>query len=81
MTKEQAERRVQLIEDVEYDFSLGLRKGKYYLGYATINFYLKEMPSNNELFLSSQAMAVAELIINDKLQTGQEAFKGQKIPL
>ena len=53
LTKEQAETRVKLIEDVEYDFSLGLRKGKYYLGHATINFYLKEMPADNQLFLSS----------------------------
>ena len=75
LTKEQAERRCQLIEDVEYDFQLALKKGDYYLGKAVINFYLKSMPGKNELFLSSQAMAIGELMINDKEKKGNECFK------
>ena len=81
MTQTEAERREQLIEDVEYDFQLALNKGEHYLGNAVINFYLKELPSAGELFISSQAMAVAELRINDKEQTEKEAFQGQKIAL
>jgi len=54
-----------LVQEIEYDFQLALNKGDYYLGNAVINFYLKGAPNNGELFLDLQAMAVAELQINE----------------
>ena len=77
LTKSEAEYREKLIEDVEYDFQLALNKGGYYLGNAVINFYLRELPGKGRLFLSSQAMAVSDLIINDEQQNKKEAFQKQ----
>ena len=65
LTKEQAEKRRSLITEIEYDFSIALQKGDYYLGNAVINFYIKKMPdTDTDLFINSQALAVAELKIN-----------------
>jgi len=77
----EAQARLELISEIEYEFNLALNKGKHYLGQATINFYLEKMPSADELFLNSQALAIANLHINDKHITSADAFKGQKIPL
>jgi hypothetical protein len=44
------------------------------LGKAVINFYLKSLPSSGELFLSSNAMAIAGLVINDKEKKEKESF-------
>jgi len=33
-----------LISDIEYNFSLALKQGDYYLGQATITFYVNELP-------------------------------------
>lgn len=61
-----ATRRAELVSDIEYTFSLALKKGNNYLGQAEINFYLEQMPANDdELFLNSQALAVSELTINE----------------
>jgi len=47
-------RRAELVSDIEYTFSLALKKGDNYLGQAEINFYLEKMPNNDEeLFLNS----------------------------
>jgi len=54
---------------------LALKKGEYYLGNARINFYLKEMPEKGELWISSQAMVVSNLHINDKEIKEKEAFQ------
>ena len=59
---------------MEYEFQLALNKGDYYLGMAVINFYLKSLPSKGELFLSSNAMVISELHINDKAITDKSAF-------
>jgi hypothetical protein len=55
-----------LVSDIEYTFSLALKHGDYYLGQASISFYLNDVPANeDELFLESHALAVADLKIND----------------
>jgi len=76
LSKEQAQKRRDLLLDVEYDYQLALQKGDYYLGNAVINFYLKQLPSNDtDLFINSQALAVADLQINDKqMAVGPESF-------
>ena len=66
-----------MIEDVEYKFQLALNKGDYYLGSAVIDFYLKAMPEQGELFLSSNAMVISELQINEKPITEKSAFLNQ----
>ena len=83
LSREQADKRRSLIREIEYDFQLALQKGDYYLGNAVINFYLKEAPSNDEdLFINSQALAVADLRINDReMADGPESFQNQVIPL
>ena len=83
LTKEQAEIRRSLITEIEYDFSIALQKGDYYLGNAVINFYIKKMPdTDTDLFINSQALAVAELKINDKdLPIDAASFQNQVIPL
>lgn len=82
LSREEATRREELVEDVEYFFQLALNKGDYYLGSATINFYLKEeLPQLGELFINSQAMAISDLTINDQEVKENTAFRGQKIAL
>ena len=81
LSKEQAEKREELVQEIEYDFQLALNKGDYYLGNAVINFYLKGAPNNGELFLDLQAMAIAELQINEQKFPGKDQFQGQKIAL
>jgi hypothetical protein len=46
-----------------------------------INFYLKELPSEGQLFLDFQTMAVGDLVVNEKLLTENETYSDQKIPL
>ena len=48
-----------------------------------INFYLKKIPENDtDLFINSQALAIADLQINDKqMPVGPESFQNQVIPL
>ena len=60
-----------------------MRKGNYYLGNAVINFYLTKLPKNDtDLFVNSQALAVADLLINDRpMAIGPESFQNQVIPL
>ena len=72
-----------MITEIEYDFQLALQKGDYYLGNAVINFYLKKMPTNDtDLFINSQAVAVADLQINDSVMPIDPAsFQNQVIPL
>jgi hypothetical protein len=40
LSLEEADARARCVSDIEYDFSLALQKGEYYIGNATINFYL-----------------------------------------
>ena len=83
LSREQADVRNSLIRDIEYDYQLALKKGDFYLGNAVINFYLKKMPENDsDLFVNSQALAVADLQINDRpVAVGPESFQNQVIPL
>ena len=53
LTKDQANMRKRFIQEVEYDFSLALKKGDYYLGNAVINFYLTSLPADKELFINT----------------------------
>ena len=70
------------MSDIEYTFSLALKKGDYYFGQAEINFYLETMPENDEeLFINSNALAVSELTINEDPKLEQKYFQGQKIRL
>ena len=66
---------------MEYDFSLALKKGDYYLGNAVINFYLKRVPADDELFINSQAMAIGSLVMNAQKITDADAFDNQRINL
>lgn len=61
LKKSEAERRRELVGEIEYDFQLALNKGSHYLGKAVVNFYLKEEPKDGELFLNFQAMALCNL--------------------
>lgn len=82
LTQLAADRRAELVSDIEYNFSLALNKGSNYLGQAEINFYLETLPENDEeLFLNSMAMAVCDLTINEELRTDAKYFTGQKIRL
>jgi hypothetical protein len=50
----QAQRRKELVSDIEYTFSLALNHGSNYLGQAKICFYLEALPVNDEeLFINS----------------------------
>ena len=50
----QAHRRKELVGDIEYDFSLALNHGDYFLGRAQIKFELLAIPENDEeLFINS----------------------------
>ena len=78
----ESEKRAELVSDIEYTFSLALKKGDNYLGQAEINFYLEKLPANDEdLFLNCRAMALNCLTINDDLKTDPKYFKDQKIRL
>jgi len=80
LSRVEAERRAELVSDIEYTFSLALKKGDNYLGQAEINFYLEKLPeTNEELFLNSNALAVCELTINEDQKDDHRYFEGQKI--
>jgi hypothetical protein len=50
----EAHRRRELVSDVEYEFSLALKHGDYYLGQAKLRFYVEQIPSSDEeLFVDS----------------------------
>ena len=66
LTYEEAKRRRELVSDIEYTFSLALKKGDFYCGQAEINFYLEQMPDNDhELFLDANLLVISELTINE----------------
>lgn len=52
LSQVEAEKRAEVVSDIEYDFQLALRKGEYYLGNAVINFYVNREPQVGELFLN-----------------------------
>lgn len=84
LSREQADWRKSVIQEVEYDFALALQKGDYFLGNAVINFYLTReiKDSDPPLFINSQALAVASLTINDRpAELSPESFQNQVIPL
>lgn len=68
-----------MVEEIEYDFCLAIKKGKHYLGQAVIKFYSKTIPADGELFLDFQAIAISELAINGKLVS--DCFADQRIKL
>ena len=41
LSQVEANRRAELVSDIEYTFSLALKKGNNYLGQAEINFYIE----------------------------------------
>jgi hypothetical protein len=83
LKESEAHRRREIISDVEYVFALALNHGEYYVGQADIRFYLEKLPENDtELFLNSQALAIADLTINGADSQNQEAsFSNHVIPL
>lgn len=82
LKKEEAIKRKGLVEEVEYDFQLAIRKGKFYLGKAVINFYLRRLPKESgDLFLDFCSLAITELLINDKHLKGSQVWKNQRIQL
>lgn len=65
LSEKDAKRRAELVSDIEYTFSLALKKGNNYFGQAEINFYLEQMPeTDDELYLNSNALAISDLAIN-----------------
>jgi len=74
LTEEEAKIRAKLITEIEYEFQLALQKGNYFLGKASINFYLLSEPKAGELFLNLQAIAISDLMINDIEIKDQGAF-------
>ena len=66
-----------MISDIEYTFSLALKKGDSYFGQAEINFYLERVPeTDDELFINSNALAISELTINEDPKAEQRFFVG-----
>ena len=66
LKESQAYKRRELVSDVEYTFALALNHGEHYVGQAEIKFYVEHLPANDdELFLDSAALAVADLKINE----------------
>lgn len=51
------------------------------MGKAVINFYLKKLPNEGELFLDFQGVAISDLAINDKKLSGSSLFSDQRIKL
>ena len=47
-SRDDAIRRIQLIKDVSYNFTLALRRGSEYLGSAVIKFFLIDMPESTD---------------------------------
>jgi hypothetical protein len=71
----QAHKRGELISDVDYTFALALNHGEHYLGQADIRFYVEQLPAtDDELFLDSATLAIADLKVNDQHITEQSGF-------
>ena len=77
----EAKKRDELVSEIEYDFQLALNKGNHYIGKAVVNFYLMKMPAEGELFIDFQAVAIADLMINDKRVVGGSVYADQRIKL
>ena len=77
LTEVEAERREQLVSEVEYSYQLALKKGDYFLGSASVNFYLADGElKDGELFLNFNGLAVADLTINDEEVKDKEVYQG-----
>ena len=75
MKESQAHKRRELISDVDYTFALALNHGEHYLGQADIRFYVEQLPAtDDELFLDSATLAIADLKVNDQHITEQAGF-------
>ena len=83
LSVEQAAKRRELIQEIEYDYQVALQKGDYYLGNAVVNFYIRRMPSEDtDLFINFQSLAISDLQINDRpMPVGPESYQNQVIPL
>lgn len=68
LTLEQAQYRKRFISGVNYTFTVALAKGKNFLGQATINFNLTEVPGPKDppIFLEFMGKKVNNLRINGK---------------
>ena len=82
LKESQAHKRRELISDVEYTFALALNHGEHYLGQADIRFYVEQLPAtDDELFLDSAALAIADLKINENYISEQSGFQNHVIQL
>jgi hypothetical protein len=80
LKESQAHKRRELISDVEYTFALALNHGEHYLGQADIRFYVEQLPAtDDELFLDSAALAIADLKINENSISEQSGFQNHVI--
>lgn len=68
LTLEQAQFRKRFIQGVNYTFTVALAKGNNFLGQATVNFNLTELPGEKDppLFLEFFGKKVNNLRINGK---------------
>ena len=81
LKKTEAERRFELVDEIEYDFQIAINKGDHYIGIAVVNFYLKETPNDGDLWLDFQAVAISDLTINDKKLPGKDLYQDQRLKL
>lgn len=81
LSRDDANKRKEIVSDIEYDFQLALQKGEYFFGNAVINFYVNREPEAGELFLNFRAIAISKLTINDAQIEAGAVFKNQRIRL
>jgi hypothetical protein len=79
LSKVEADKRKEIVSDIEYEFQLALQKGEYYLGNAVINFYVNRLPQENELFINCNALAVSHLMVNDQNVATNAVYKNHRI--
>ena len=75
LRRTEAEKRFELVKEIEYDFQIAINKGDHYMGKAVVNFYLKDTPSDGDLWIDFQAIAISDLMINDKKLNGNDVYQ------
>jgi aminopeptidase N len=82
LKKTEAVARKKHVRDVLYHFRIGVRAGDYYIGNASIKFYIDAIPENmEELFLNCQVRAITDLTVNGHSNTDADSYKDHKIHL
>ena len=80
VTVETAQKRAACLSNVAYDVTLGMPKGTHFFGAINVSFDLSTL-QESDLWLDFRGLKIANLTINDTLQSNPALFKDHHIHL